>query len=67
MLLSFLEAERFALLAQNSQFQLKKELPFGTRKKTGKYEKMIADHGSPSWKLNALLQKLVVKDISHLL
>ena len=33
MLLSYLEAERFVLLAQNSRFQLKRELPFGTRKK----------------------------------
>ena len=32
-LLSYLEAERFVLSAQNSRFQLKKELPFGTRKK----------------------------------
>ena len=31
--LSYLEAERFVLLAQNSRFQLKRELPFGTRKK----------------------------------
>ena len=33
MLLSYLEAERFVLSAQNSRFQLKRELPFGTRKK----------------------------------
>ena len=33
MLLPDLEAERFVLLAQNSRFQLKRELPYGTRKK----------------------------------
>ena len=58
MLLSYLEAERFVLSAQNSRFQLKRELPFGTRKKTGKYEKMIADHGSPSWKLKFIVAEV---------
>ena len=32
-LLSYLKAKRFVLLAQNSRFQLKRGLPFGTRKK----------------------------------
>ena len=32
MLLSYLEAKRFVLSAQNWRFQLKRELPFGTRK-----------------------------------
>ena len=31
---------------------------FGTRKKTTKYKKMIADHGSPSWKLKCVVAEV---------
>ena len=57
MLLSYLKADRFVLLAQNSRFQLKRELPL-EQEKTGKYEKMIADHGSPSWKLKCIVAEV---------
>ena len=30
-------------------------IAFWNEKKTGKYEKMIADHGSPSWKLKCIV------------
>ena len=46
---------------------IEERIAFWNEKKTGKYEKMNADHGSPSWKLNALLQKLVAEDTFHLL
>ena len=58
MLLSYLKAGKFVWLARNLQFQLKRELLFGMRKKTGKYEKMIADHGSPSWKLKCIVAEV---------
>ena len=56
--LSYLEAERFVLLAQNSRFQIEERIAFWNEKKTGKYEKMIADHGSPSWKLKCIVAEV---------
>ena len=33
-------------------------IAFWNEKKTGKYEKMIADHGSPSWKLKCIVAEV---------
>ena len=33
-------------------------IAFWNQKKTGKYEKMIADHGSPRWKLNCIVAEV---------
>ena len=34
---------------------IEERIAFWNEKKTGKYEKMIADHGSPSWKLKCIV------------
>ena len=33
------------------------------RKKTGKYEKIIADHGAPSWKLKCIAAEIGCREL----
>ena len=37
---------------------IEERIAFWNEKKTGKYEKMIADHGSPSWKLKCIVAEV---------
>ena len=37
---------------------IEERVAFWNEKKTGKYEKMIADHGSPSWKLKCIVAEV---------
>ena len=46
---------------------IEERIAFWNEKKTGKDEKMIADHGAPDWKLKCIVQKLVAEDIFHFL
>ena len=57
MLLSYLKAGKFVWLARNLQFQLKR-IAFWNDKKTGKYDKMIADHGAHGWKLKCIVAEV---------
>ena len=49
-------------LSRSSFFDLsvpiEERIAFWNKKKTGKYEKMIADHGSPSWKLKCIVAEV---------
>ena len=66
MRLSYLQAERLVLLAQNSRFRLKRELCFGTRKKQQNMRKWQQIRVRLAGNRNALSQKLIVKDIPQL-
>ena len=58
MLLSYLEAERFVFVGPELTVPIEERIAFWNEKKTGKYEKMIADHSSPSWKLKCIIAEV---------
>jgi len=52
------QSRKICLVGPEFTVPIEERIAFWNEKKTGKYEKMIADHGSPSWKLKCIVAEV---------
>ena len=57
------KSKKICLVGPELTVPIEERIAFWNEKKTGKYEKMIADHGSPSWKLKCIVAEVCCRGI----